>query len=106
MIILAIEPLASSQQQNKKRRKEKRRKEKRRKEKRRKEKRRKGIRGTEDIEKDNDYASDSQQSCDTVIISRDEPERDDTIELPNEDDTIEFPPLVRTHAIRRVNKDE
>jgi hypothetical protein len=51
------------------------------------------------MDKDNDYASDhSQQSCDTVIISQNEPER----ELENEHDTIELPPLVRTHAIRRI----
>ncbi len=102
MIILAIEPLASCDRQHnkkRKRRKDKRRKEKRRKEEKRKEKRRKkGIRATEgnEMDKVDDYASD--QSCDTVIICQDEPER------VNEDDTIEdpWPRLVRTHAIRRA----
>ncbi len=108
MIILAIEPLASSQQQNKK--EERKRGERKREERKREVGKREGrkreeraLGGLRTLKKDNDYASDhSQQSCDTVIISQDEPERDDTIELPNEHDTIEFPPLVRTHAIRRI----
>ena len=92
---------SSDRQHNKKRKrkKEKRRKEKRRKEEKRKEKRRKkGIRATEgnEMDKDDDYASDcSLQSCDTIIICQNEPEI--VPEIVNEEDPR--PRLVRTHAI-------
>jgi hypothetical protein len=91
---------SSDRQHNRKR---KRKKEKRRKEEKRKEKRRKkGIRATEgnEMDKDDDYASDcSLQSCDTIIISQNEPEIVPEIvpEILNEEDPR--PRLVRTHAI-------